>query len=476
MWEILLFISLLVIFLAFVVHYIVRNKLKKTPNFNMLGGSALDVSDTNGFDYVVTKPNGKPLRITMYEDILPVNCNIDEPALILLQDTAVNYDVTMLVTIGSNPRFYEEMFKDKTRLLARIKKGSELMTAEEARKVISKAPSLLHNLTVKTCDHSREINHNSIFCPYMLNDTYNQPLVGSSRHLTLHTIMKSRFYNPKKPNDYYKRLINDYVWKNKTDYKRMFEKFINKTCIEAFDMCTFEVMNIHPNVRAFFSKRKLKDYSNYIDEIFNDIPMLDQLEREITNGSNKRVCIYGDIIRVPKYVAYLSETHKLKLHNVEIHDMADKLIDSDTTSDIAKLQQHFVDTFIYDDDYLGANILKWHMRDINELGQIKKSICHEEAYYYYTKIDKKYKPRIIYCRRDVPITNVGSNHSILIFERNGKPWVMDWGYILKFESMNDVIKEYLQMFDYLYDITDKIKPGMTINEIDKCGTLIGKNK
>ena len=112
------------------------------------------------------------------------------------------------------------------------------------------------------------------------------------------------------------------------------------------------------------------------------------------------------------------------------------------------------------------------MRSLEELEKNRKLVCHEAAFIALNKLDKKLKPRVICLRNQKALSQAGSNHSIVIFERNNKAYLFESSYgehygVIGFKNIDDIIKSFENEGFKAYDITNELRVGMTIYDIDK---------
>ena len=497
--------AILIIIVIILIFGLIIRKLTHTNkvNFNIDGGGVestyekfhknktVDINQCKT-DIVIKKPNGKNVFVFVQGETfideghkIPVDFDkLKVKTLLLLEETNMNFDLVRAINISPDiwtgkwrPRLFEHIFKNYKRVRGCLEWG-KYMPPEETYEYIQKQPHIPNNLTVKTTDYQRQLCLNDLFRPYIAGADHNKNIHTSSNYISVLQLKNNNYYNKNKPESYYEELIKQWTWTSPDDFKEKYERFINMNCIDVFNLLMFESMKLHPNVVKFFSRFKYKDYSYHPTAIFNDIPMLNELTNEIESGNNEVIYLYGNLTHCPSYIAYLFETYKCayyehpfdKLVNVLYQEC--KSLERDTTSDEAKLCHEIADEYTYDMRYFQEGILKWKMRSLEELEKNRKLVCHEAAFIALNKLDKKLKPRVICLRNQKALSQAGSNHSIVIFERNNKAYLFESSYgehygVIGFKNIDDIIKSFENEGFKAYDITNELRVGMTIYDIDK---------
>ena len=179
----------------------------------------------------------------------------------------------------------------------------------------------------KPCDYRNSACRNPIFSWLLISLEPNllekhmsgDEVIPSSYKTSIEELKASGFHNEKLSDDIYKRLINDWSWKDVNGLIKLRHKLLNMNLLDIFNLVIFNFSEykdgkplgdetVYPlcfNTKAFFIS-KFPYSTNFITDIFNDIPMLNELEHEITSGEHKLVIIYGGSGHMRTYMKFMS--------------------------------------------------------------------------------------------------------------------------------------------------------------------------
>ena len=208
------------------------------------------------------------------------------------------------------------------------------------------------------------------------------------------------------------------------------------------------------------------------------IPLLTHLENEYEKGNCESVYIGVDKSLSSIITEYIRNrfndaTDCYKRLEKRMNELTHQY-KRDITSEEAKICHEIANEYQYDKRFIGEGVLNWRMRSREELEKNKLLVCHESAWLTQQRVGG----RIIMCRTNAPIIYPGSNHSIVIKERNNKTLLIDSAYgdeygVFEFDDLNAALNSLSNHhFVKYYDITDIIKEGMTVSDLEKHGKLI----
>ena len=97
-------------------------------------------------------------------------------------------------------------------------------------------------------------------------------------------------------------MIKEWSYDNIDEFINLRHKFLELDVIEQFNLVMFEGYEIVDSLRPF-----LLDHCHDIGlDIFNDIPMMNEMEKEINDGMKKLIVVYGGSYHMHILTAYLS--------------------------------------------------------------------------------------------------------------------------------------------------------------------------
>ena len=263
-------------------------------------------------NYVIRKPNGDDVTVVLYgennHDEHPPQIidwhKLDIDTLALFEDKNTCYDAEFNMQPDEwFPWKWNYWYQNKDKITELLDKYPELAKiVNDAKDPIPK------NIRYIPCDYRNMALRNPLFRWIQISldpnlwhgDDFKFP---SSNNVTLQELKDSGYYNPKKPDTYYKKLIKKWSYDNIDEFINLRHKFLELNVIERFNLVMFEAYEIEDSLRPFLLDHC--DENLYLD-IFNDIPMLNEMEKEINGGMKKLIVVYGGSYHMHILTAYLS--------------------------------------------------------------------------------------------------------------------------------------------------------------------------
>ena len=199
--------------------------------------------------------------------------------------------------------------------------------AKSIKAFLNDCPKCPRLIDFKPCDYRNSALRNPIFRwllitldPNLLeNHMSGNDKIPNSYSTSIDELKASGFYNEKLSDDIYKRLIHDWSWKDANGLIKLRHKLLNMNLLDIFNLVMFNFSSyedgkplgnetIYPicfEVKTFFHSRFPRS-SNFITDIFNDLPILNELSNEITHGDHKLVVIYGGSGHMRTYMKFMS--------------------------------------------------------------------------------------------------------------------------------------------------------------------------
>ena len=199
--------------------------------------------------------------------------------------------------------------------------------AKSVKEFLNDCPKCPRLIDFKPCDYRNSALRNPIFSwllitldPNLLeNHMSGNDKIPISYSTSIDELKASGFYNEKLSDDIYKRLIHDWSWKDVNGLIKLRHKLLNMNLLDIFNLVMFNFSSyedrkplgdetVYPicfEVKTFFHS-KFPRSSNFITDIFNDLPMLNELTNEITHGDHKLVVIYGGSRHMRTYMKFMT--------------------------------------------------------------------------------------------------------------------------------------------------------------------------
>lgn len=222
--------------------------------------------------------------------------------------------------------------------------------AKGIKECLTDCPKCPRLIDFKPCDYRNSALRNPIFewllitlDPNLLENHMKD--IPISYSTSIDELKASGFYNEKLSDDIYKRLIHDWSWKDVNGLIKLRHKLLNTNLLDIFNLVMFNFSayehgkplgdeTIYPlcfEVKTFFHS-KFPRSSNFITDIFNDLPMLNELANEISTGDHKLVVIYGGSGHMRTYMKFMSLYYD---QNCDA-DVAQDIIDDYLREDLGK--------------------------------------------------------------------------------------------------------------------------------------------
>lgn len=258
--------------------------------------SSMIAEPSSHLNYVVEREDGSKLLISLQGEAFVDWKHLKTPTLALIEWPAYWFlneiyrlDVPDLWLGNIAWTYMKELFeanKDSWVSAQSMKETGNYILGKNA---IAKAKEPIpENLDIVFCDHRKELYYNPLAAPYLEIQTFGEPNTICDSHYVSLNILKDWFYNEAKEDSYYHQLIKKWSWADSAECERKLNMLMEMNCFDIFNEFTFGIYEdlITPNVKAFFSSFKYKDYSFDSTAIFNDLVLLNELELEIVSHSD----------------------------------------------------------------------------------------------------------------------------------------------------------------------------------------------
>lgn len=374
---------------------------------------------------------------------------------------------------GEKPWFpwvYYDVFK-RFSLVKALGDGFDgYLTPKEALEWIEKQPKIPENIIPRVYNSTFLAERNPLFKAFVLEQSDRPSAIDTTKQELPEGASLS---------------VLKWTYNGVSEMLEKYDKFIQLSCVEAYDLLTFGLDKINPKTREYLAQFKVCKITDDWVWILALIPLAHEIENAVGQ------------IRVFGSKMFRNFAEKYKNRTIVRNNFSSKYAalrkrieeeacPCDITSPEAKLCRKIADDFTYDSKYIASGIYNWRMKTIEEMLKNKLVICHDAAYFAYEKLKemKVQNLRSLYLRNlDKELKIPGSNHSFITFSKDDGFYTFETGYGENFGvrgpfvSWDEAVRKFVDNWRgnnraSLSETTGKIKPKMNIQDLERVSEKI----